>query len=71
MSAEGEIAVTKFPLVKIIPGKQQEANTTTAFDVCGIGSMQEILLPGTSSERLDVFLWSSLFPFVNTGETHN
>lgn len=51
MSAEGEIAVTKFPLVKIIPGKQQEANTTTAFDVCGIGSMQEILLPGTSSER--------------------
>lgn len=36
MSAEGEIAVTKFPLVKIKPEKQQEANTTKAFDVCGI-----------------------------------
>lgn len=36
MSAVGEIAVTKFPLVKIKPGKQREANTIKAFDVCGI-----------------------------------
>lgn len=36
MSAEGEIAVTKSPPVKIKPRKQREANTVKAFDVCGI-----------------------------------